>query len=415
MNTKKLSLWQKGLVAVAGLVPFGASQALAQNPASQPEGNVPVAVKPADEYNVFGGARTRLEVTSGENAVGQNYQNIKSTVGLSDNRGCEWFRIYDNQCKTGDVNQHWTSAGVALPPIKLGDWGFSSCLFGSTGDREGLGTQIVANNDRWTITGNLERAEIPTEATRVGIGADYKVNDWLTVGAGFDQVENSSGTTNNYFGKAVVMVTPKDRIGVAFRSSDLEGSVTNTVLGSYAHYGKDEKWGTRTHGMYTWNNDTDFKNFGFCSIVAQNPTLGNLSCGWLEGRARSDMFDTPVVDGSVDVAERCPLNYRSKNGWVFQADGGMTSKPNFESYFVSGTAGYTFEKINLGGISVKPGVLGFVRYDSCNGENKSTVGASGIFDFGKIFGGDACFEITGKTGSDGSSEIYSGLQLKWSW
>lgn len=131
------------------------------------------------------------------------------------------------------------------------------------------------------------------------------------------------------------------------------------------------------------------------------------------------MFDVSVADQSVTYAEAVHLNNRAKEGVVGQVIGSLSDNAGINSSSIRGDIGYTFKKFDFGGFGVKPGVLVFGKYDQCDGKDPvGKFGASGIVDFGKIkFLGNAnaCFEVTGSRSSDNSSEIYSGLSLRWRW
>ena len=105
-----------------------------------------------------------------------------------------------------------------------------------------------------------------------------------------------------------------DQLGLAYVVSDSADLINKSVTGFWCHYGKDEKWGTRTWIQGNWDNQ-DTQNIVFDSIWAQNPTFSEYSSPWIVGRNRGDMYDKAIVENPLD-AERVPLGNRSKGGFV---------------------------------------------------------------------------------------------------
>lgn len=416
MTNKQLSGWRKAL-GIAGIVAGSLIPSLSLG-ADATEGDktgtptIPCSV------------RTRLEATDGRDSGNNKYSNWQTTLGITDCRipqiG-ELARWYHNESerelKGEKVHTDFDAAGMKMPWPILGREGTIS-IFGVSGDKDGVGSELQYNVGPTVLTLNLEKASKPFDAQRVGGEVDWNVNKTLSLGAGFDNIKTDTENTNFYLVRAEFFPGEKDRIGVAFREaqSDVNGN-THTALVDYTHSGKSEKIGMRGFGMASHNDKTGFTSFSGSAIVAQNPTFTirqkNAMCSyfdsvsWLEGRGNGDMFDVPVVNQSVTFGERVPLNYRSRCGLVGQLDAGYTDKSdarNDESWNFGVTGGYTFNMQDIAGVKFKPGVIGFDKYNKSSLDSGChTAGAGFLVDATNFLGGNLTLEATVKKGLSGSN------------
>ena len=424
MTNKTLSGWRKAVaVASLGLASIlGGSEAVAETPKEK----TPIVAEEKSQNNSMFekfNTRVRFEDTETENAQGDKTRVYRSTFGLTDcscpeREGLgEFFRVYDDRSISADgKEQHWESIGAKHGFNALGGK-LCPSVFGATGDKEGVGTETRCDIGKLSIVGNAEKATRPFDATRLGIGADYKLTDKIIVGAGFDTVEQGEDRTNHFLGKVAFSPSEKDRfgLGISQSRSDL-GTVTNSVIGDWGH--TNDSFGTRTYVMHSWNNkdwkNTTAESINVFGVNGGKSTFHNpLSYDWMEGRRNGDMFDHSVVPQSVTYAERVPLNYRVSEGVVSRVLGSFTDNAGKESQTLRGDLGYTFAKTDLAGFEIKPGVYLFAQHDKSNfADSRTTVGASGIVNIGKVLGGDLNVEVIGSKSNDGCSQVYAGVVWK---
>jgi len=324
----------------------------------------------------------------------------------------EFVRVYDDHNVTDKTHEHLTSFGMKHG-FNVAEGLLCPAVFGSTGDREGFGTETRYDIGNLSVVGNAEKSTSPNDATRLGIGADLKLTEQITVGAGFDTVEVNGQRTNHYLVHSAFSPSEKDRFGLGVNQSRSDlGDVTNSVIGTWGH--TNDSWGTRTYVMHSWNNEnwknTSFQSINVIGVNGGKPTFHNpLSYDWMEGRRNGDMFDHSIVPQSVTNAESVPLNYRVSEGIVSCLSGSFTDNAGIKSQMLRGDLGYTFGSMG----NIKPGAYVFAQHNKSDGANsKTTVGASGILDIGKILGGNLNLEVIGRKSNDESNEVYAGVAYK---
>ena len=334
-----------------------------------------------DDYlNANWGLRLREEYTGDEQV---NSDIFKTTTEISASNGF-LFRDYHYTGRTsGDDKLNYEAFGLNIP-INLKDvLSNNLSLFGTQGDRRGQGLQndleIIldkAKNRSLFLTFNAEEAEIDGKnPTRVGLGADLKLGNWL-VGAAVDRVRTGAGKTDYFLAKTIWDASKTDQFGAASRRAQAEDNSTNSVLGYWGHTGEKAKVGTRTAAEVSWNNKTGARTIYVDSIVCENPTFGpgrNGSFDWLVGRRRGDMFGTSVTESALDP-ERCPLQYRTRKGLFLETQGSLTQ-------FEGDSSGYF--RVDLGdkfaptkSFSIGPEV--FAKRVFAEGKDNCDFGGAGV-------------------------------------
>jgi len=331
--------------------------------------------------------RTRFEQT--EN-VETNARTAKTTLEATTKNGN--FRLYNYDSSGKD----YTALACDSPTLKLGETSTNILGFGTFGDQEGIGLESRTTCDNSTIYMNLEKAQAQgRDSTRIGTALDQKIGD-LTLGAGFDNVTTSSGTTNYFLARAVYDATKTDQLGAAIRVAKSEETTTNSAIVDWCHYGKDEEWGHRTRfGIDDCNNGSQTYNFEI--IGAQHPTFGKGSSPWMTSRGVYDggMFNQNVVENALS-SERVALGDRSNSGWVGTVCGSVTDKDANQTGFVKAEVGYKLPLTQNTSLALTT----FGRNDLATGDN--TLGGSALFRLNTKDAGSFAFEAT----ADDDSNMY---------
>lgn len=377
------------------------------------------------DYSIKG----RGEETLSRDDAGRDSFWFRSTLDACGLKDQSEVRIYDNQIgketPKGEVHEHYISGGIRSPLMDFGGTKNLFVLYGNEGDKEGAGIEtkhLIGNFGIGLTAEQASKTKFQGESTRLGFGLDYKINDWLTAGAGFDTVETSSGVTNYYTGKLFAEATKADRVGVGFRSAVSEVDTLNSVIADWMHSGKNEAWGTRSFARFDWNNDTNYRSGSLVSILAQNPTFIRGDFTWfdsaylLEDRGNGGLLAPPSSVEDPINTETPFLNRRADHGFVGQFLGKWTDAAGIHSSSLRGDIGYTFSAFDLGGFKIKPGAVIFDQYDAKDGTKPvNKYGTSFIVDFGKVFGGNVAWETTASQSSNSASDFFTGFSWTRRW
>jgi len=166
--------------------------------------------------------------------------------------------------------------------------------------------------------------EYSTHATgrdlRIGLGVDKQIGAF-TLGAAYDSVTKDQQRTDCIFVQALLDVTPKDLLGIAFQT-ELSSSGTRPMSQAlYTHYGPQEAWGTRLMVHYDTTGRDSQNGFGRC-IIAQNPTLRrSSSTSWLSREIDGD-FDVGFGNSAILELEPIRPGERTKGGFALDLSGG---------------------------------------------------------------------------------------------
>lgn len=353
--------------------------------------------------------RTRTEVVNQGDST-----SFKNTLGISPysekhSNFSEFFRAYEFTGKANGESDdmNYTNWGLNLPDFSVGGVDNSVSVFGLTGDRQGLGIQSVHDIGNTNLVLNLEKEnQLGRDSKRIGFGVDQRLNDKLVAGIGYDEVKTSEGKTKYFLGKITLDASKTDQMGIGFSIKDFEGNKTNSIGGHWLHYGKDEKWGTRTRVKYDWDNQTDFKGISFESIVAQNPAFSKPCAYWIVGRDQNEMYSAELFAAPQLVVEREPLADRVRDsGWAAEIKGNIREQEGERSGYVKTDIGYTFKRNKSG---IRSSFTGFYRNDVSELNNDS-VGASALIDIGSNFRIETSHEVP----SQGESRTYCSAQAIW--
>jgi hypothetical protein len=393
-----------GLMGIAGLVGCASPSTISGNSLPLPGVSVERRAESAEDKTSCGCEQEHLcSIRAREEITYSNGQGTsKTTLGLAPcvngKHGDEYFRTYEYR-GLGDLELDYTAAAGTIPSFKLGQVDNSLTLFGTFGDKQGLGIESRHSLDNWTLNLNAEKSANP-EATRFGFGLDKKVSDKLTLGGAIDHVNTGGEDTNYFLAHGIYDASENNQFGLGLRADDSEQDM-KSVIGYWGHYGKDEKWGTRSYLRGDFGND--IRSFTLDSIIAQNPTFSRFSSPWIVGRNRGDMFDVGVVEDALSP-ERVPLGERTKGGLFGEIKANLTESGDRKGY-VKFDTGYRFNNVDfgLGKIDVAP--LVFYRHGLGKDEGRS-LGVGGLVKLGKGF----CLEASGSHNFGGKPEFYMGIQ-----
>lgn len=318
------------------------------------------------------------------------------TFGLADcdkgKHGDEYFRLYQYL-----GSPSYTAMAFKFPEIKIGELSNKVALFGTLGDREGIGIQTTHTFKNLTGVFNLEK-NLTDDSSRIGFGLDHRLGKW-TLGGAFDTLNTRNGRTNQYLAHAIYDVSDKDQLGFAYVLSDFEGDLTNSLGAFWCHM--NDSWGTRARIEHKWGEDKSA--LGFDVIVAQKPKFSKYSSPWILGRdADSTMYNLPAVQYAL-ASERVALGDRSGGGFFGEVQGNFDFNES-QCSWVRGDIGHRFQQDSW---DVSPSV--FYKHNFSGGD---CTGASVLLHPKKIFGGNLGIEATYTHPIDGGKDsVYVGVQF----
>lgn len=289
------------------------------------------------------------------------------------------LRLYNYTGKVetakGTDFKDWTALGFNIP-LRTSVFNSNLSLFGVDGDFRGKGLQEdlelkLSPKTSLYLAGNYEDSDIP-EARRKGFGLDLRLDKWL-VGGAYDIVSTPKGDTKYSLIRGAFDISKNDTVGAMFRVAETETDRTNTVLGYYGHYGKDEKWGTRTWVSHDWNREKDSRTTNFDSIIVlpglfgeekQGPTFWNARNSpyqFLTERISGGKYSPSQVENALS-ASRTPVGMRTRGGPFIELAGCFGEIAGSRSGFYRGDIGYRFNvDTEIGNFSLAPSV--WDRYD----------------------------------------------------
>ncbi len=329
---------------------------------------------------------------------------LENTTGLGWGENGSWnnefFRsynrigLYDND---GEKRQEVWSDSAIRGSLILGRLQNEAILFGSVGDREGIGFQTQHTlkdkdgNISGTLTLNYDRAmfDESKDPERYGFDLDVALNNKfpkVNVGGAFDRVKTVDDKTDFFLGRARIQPSETDKFNIAYElaDSDINGQ-TNTGIFVWTHLGKDEKWGTRTRVEGSSNRDTDTKTGKLEVYLVQNPSSGHAWGDACTSRNNGDVRARNVTPNALDI-ELPTTAGRSSKGLATRFLLDYKQVEDKDMHKVRGEIGYVWDLRNGKNFSITPYAEHVSNLDGQRGN-----GYGIDFNYGKP---DFFFELT---------------------
>ncbi len=262
----------------------------------------------------------------------------------------ETFRAYNVSSTNQGNTLNYTALGARLPDVPLFGTNTKVVIFGSFGDRNGIGIETRHSLDNFLVTLNAEQND--QDQTRLGGSLTYKIKDGLSVTGAYDQIDQPAGITRQYLGNIIADLSATDTIGAAGIVKSNADETTDYGVGAFwVHYGKEEDWGVRARARLDWNPDHDVRSIDGEVIFAEKPTTFRPGATWMVGRSAGDdeMYNLSVIPLSVSRTEPVLLQNRAREGFSLALRGSHLQAGDNDITSIGGGIGYTFPQKMLGG------------------------------------------------------------------